>query len=484
MKKKLLCAAGLLALSLGMLTGCGTPSAEDLAKGIYENEIESAVVNITGSVEGSATIEDADAAVTADCDLTVDVQNATSKKMLAAVKGTVSFDVKYDGDKIGQDREIEAYADGKEGKSYYFDEDEEVWYYEDFDASEATDSKKDTEDVVKDFIAKGEVEKKTEDVEGETCYVVTVTPSGEDYVEFMDAASKAADAEDDWDDAKDEIEDELDMSAEELFDLVGGEYKFYISKKNGYLCGVSVDLSGFDAEKFMKETDLADAMDVDIEDVEVKTLKMDITLSDINDTKVEIPDDVSEDAVEAGSYDWEWDDDDVVVDDDDDDDDVDVDDDDDAKDIGVGGAFTISEYFDENTVATMYVPKGYSYDSTWSTDYRVYLNSDEHPYDDISIYYEAEYPYDEYFEDGTVADGYMFEMYEADDFAGHDKVYQIYYGLENDEADYSYMVLLFDKYTDYWDEEAWVSVKIPEAIWSDWTATDVEDFLAELTGNN
>ena len=392
MKKKLAILTGALSLTFVVLTGCGkTPSAEEILDGMYEAEIESADFELSADVD----VEAGDYAFEAGADL-----SGSYSEDAYYIDGKVSYNVM--GQKDSMDVEAYMLMDGSDVTAYY--NTDGTWYVtetstDDAGVDVALDDKtmEKMQDAAKELFAGAKVEKKTEEVGDEECYVLTVEPTGEEYVAFMNEVVKIADCEDEWEEACDTIEDELDVKMEDVLDLINLKATLYVSKENGYAVKSEVDLSGIDVEGIIGlSSDIEDAlddMDMSADDIKINALSVVVEYSNINDAEVEVPDDVIENAVDP--YAWY---DDYSYDDYDDDDYDDYDDDD------------YDDYDDYDTVDTEW----YSEDEGWFTlaDYWTdgddYLETFNIP--DLSsadlYFYDAYSPYYYAFQD----DGYTCDV--------------------------------------------------------------------------
>ena len=312
MKKKLAILTGALSLTFVVLTGCGkTPSAEEILDGMYEAEIESANFELSADVD----VEAGDYAFEAGADL-----SGAFSEDAYYVDGKVSYNVM--GQKDSMDVEAYMLMDGSDVTAYY--NTDGTWYVTETSTDDAGVSLDDKtiekmQDAAKELFAGAKVEKKTEEVGDEECYVLTVEPSGEEYVAFMNEVVKIADAEDEWEEACETMEDELDVKMEDVLDLINLKATLYVSKENGYAVKSEVDLSGIDVAGIIGlSSDIEDAlddMDMSADDIKINALSVVVEYSDINDAEVEVPDDVVEDAVDPYAwYDYDFDDYDTDVD--------------------------------------------------------------------------------------------------------------------------------------------------------------------------
>lgn len=419
MKKKLLVLTVGAGLSIALLSGCGTPSAKKIVDGMYDVKIESANVNVYYDLDISGKVDGNKSSVKATVDMDIAVDGIdTPQDMIAYAKG----DVKYDLLGMLNDKQsVEAYVETDEDEStvYMYDSNNKEWTKttEEMPEEVEVDEKvvAATKDAAKEIWYKGTVEKKTEKVEDEECYVISLKTTLNDYIPALEKVLEASDedAKEDFEDAIKDLEDELDIEAKELFDCIVIDTKAYVSKKNKYMVACDMDFAGIDLDKAMdlfdvSWEDLGSLMGTEIEGVSINSFYLSFTLSDINNTEVELSKDAKNaeektlgfgmDGLIGGSddytidedgddADWDFDDDEIV--DDDDDEIVDDEDDDDSYEL------SDCEYYDQETgnfqvldgseklIMEMASPSDYdiSYASTTGSFY-TFLNKN---YDSVTV---------------------------------------------------------------------------------------------------
>lgn len=286
-------------MSIICLTGCGAPKVETLVDGMYDTKISSGKCEMSLDVDVAAKYDDEEISAKISADLNMDIQGVDDiENMSAAVTGNVTYDI-MDGLYEDKYKNLEAYIvnDGDEQTIYFKNPKNEVYYYTTNISEEVGIelSEKDIQkiqDAAKELWYKAEVSKNTEVIGGEKCYVLTMTPSGEEYVQLMATVSKVMDMDDEWDEIVDELEDEYDISIADVLDNSNIQFTAYVSQKNKYMVGIVVDMSGVDVEGIFEVfEDAFEDMDVDPDDIEIEfnALSFSFIMSDINDTEVEVP---------------------------------------------------------------------------------------------------------------------------------------------------------------------------------------------------
>ncbi|MGN0325698.1 MAG: DUF6612 family protein [Lachnospiraceae bacterium] len=298
--KKLVVLAMSLGLSFVMLTGCGKPTVESLIDGLSEKEVESQ----TMQMELEAALEIGVQGVTVEMGISSDLEiqaaglNEDADEIVTYVKGEVGAEMAMLG--LDETVPMEVYSVMEDDKvtSYGYNKDEDTWYYQEAELEDTVDQ--DTLDEVTEAMytaikEAGELAEETEEVEGEECYVITATLDGDAFADIMEPLSKTLD------DLMEEagVED-LDMVS--YMEYLSADLTYYISKKEGYLVKSEIDMSDSDlygmVEQIMKDMDAEGDMD-QIDKISFSKLSVICTMSDINDTEVEVPDDVIDNAVEA-----------------------------------------------------------------------------------------------------------------------------------------------------------------------------------------
>ncbi|MDE6742952.1 MAG: hypothetical protein K2J95_03625 [Lachnospiraceae bacterium] len=314
MKKKLMKLAVALVLSLVVLTGCGKPkpTVESLVDGMFDNEIESLTMEIEANIEISSTIQGDSSEVSISLDSEGQISGLGRKgDLICYADGKMTVDE----DSMGKDRsEFKGYMVFHDGPMtyYLYDEYSDTWCKMEMDfeieksdaLAELDERKEALMDVLKED---GELAEDTEKVEGEECYVITATVKGDDVSAFFKPAQS------DFDDPFEAFEEmaevfegagiNLDIDWHALFKCISMDITCYISEDTGYPVKIEVDASDTDlyglVEQIVKGTGLDDyGIMEEIEELSFLELYFSAVISDINDTEVEVPDDVIDNAIE------------------------------------------------------------------------------------------------------------------------------------------------------------------------------------------
>ncbi len=496
-----------------VFTGCGTPKVETLVDGMYDTKVANGKCAVVLDVDVAAEYDGEEVAAKVNADLNIDMHDTDAKSMTAVVTGNVNYDI-MDG-MIGDKVKLEAYITSKEDEQVvYFKDPESCDYYYIIDPIEeevgAELSEKDIkkiQDAGKELWYKAEVGKSIEEVGGEKCYVLTLTPSGEDYMELMGTVSQIMDMDDDWNDVVKGLSDEYDIGLADVLNNANIQFTAYVSQKNKYMVGVEVDMSGIDIDgMFDVLGDALDDMDIDPDDIEVEinALSFSMIMSDIGSTEVEIPKKVIKNAIEYGAssdvsfFEDEYSDEvDFVEIDSDDKDDMEVQEwhpsgnsDDDIE--------YIEGYYDENTgkfmlcnyydtpLYTFMIPDGYS--MAYNEEAGQYYNLRAKVYDidnpdsessdayyifisDSALRLESEYIVNGNPPDEMIATDFKCEYTEFEiDGVELVKTYASYVSRYGDgEVTEKYGVGI--KYIDYWGDIAYIGIDITKEMYDDWDNT-------------
>lgn len=300
MKKKLMALAIALGLSMAAMTGCGKPTVESLVDGMFDSEIESQTVEVEMDIVLSAAASGISVDIGMDGDFEMQISGMNGKEQITYVDGKLGMNAMGQNESVG----FEAYAVVDDGTvtAYAYDEDSDTWYKTETesDGSDALDQ--DTIDEIteamKDVLKEnGELAEDTEKVEGEECYVITATVEGGDWSAILKPMQGMID------DAMEEADVDIDVLS--WFEYFSADITYYISKDTGYLVKSEVDMSDTDLFGMVKqmakdigvEEYFGDVTDM-IEDCSFSKFYLSAVFSDINDTEVEVPDDVIDNAVE------------------------------------------------------------------------------------------------------------------------------------------------------------------------------------------
>lgn len=344
MKKKLMTLAIALGLSLSMLTGCGKPTVESLIDGLYDKEIESQTADVEMEIELSIDAMGYSFDVSADGDY--EVQYSVGKKDVVTTYIDGEFAAKIPMGDIDEKVGIEAYSivDGATITNYTCVDGGE-WYMTEIESDDSAGLDQETTaeimEAMKDVLKEnGELAEDTEKVEGEECYVITATIEGRDWSDICKPIQSMLD--DAIDDAMDTamkeagVSIDIDMNIDILswVEYCSVDITYYISKDTGYLIKAEMDMSNTDFDSMMKQMikdlgqeliDLANKLEDEydgavgaeeisdafeefeemLDKISISFSKFNISVvySDINDTEVEVPDDVIDDAIEMNGSD-------------------------------------------------------------------------------------------------------------------------------------------------------------------------------------
>lgn len=318
MKKKLMVLAMALGLSVTALTGCGKPTVESLVDGMYEQEIESSTVEMDMDMVLSLTVQGMSTDISAGGNFEVQSSGLTDKDAMSNyIDGTLNFKAEVAGMDESLGFEMYMLTDDDTMTYYVNIDDAGEWYKTELDMADLGDidisMDQDTTDAVneamKDYLKENaELAEDTEDVEGEECYVLTATIDGDGFQEIYEPMG------DMFDEMNDMMKDaglDIEMDIASYLSYFTMDVTYYISKDNGYQVKSEVDLSGSDlygmVEQFVADTGLDELGIMDqLQDISFSKCSFSAVMSDINETEVEVPDDVIDNAVdldEAGMVD-------------------------------------------------------------------------------------------------------------------------------------------------------------------------------------
>ncbi len=337
MIKKLMPLALAVGFSLAVLTGCSKkPTVESLVDGMFDSEIESQKADIEADIKLSPTAQGVSFDITIGGDFEMQVSGMNGKDDLTTyIDGKVSM--KAPAFSVDEKLGFETYSIvDDETLTCYACADDGVWYTEELDDVWDQDAYDKMIEEMKDVLKEnGELAEDTEKVEGEECYVITATVKGRDCVAIFKPMKGMID------DVIDEVIDDaihaamkkagmnVGIDIDVNIDMVSwSEYwaadiTCYISKDTGYLVKTEIDMSDTDiygmaeqmlkdlvsaAEQMLKDLGQEEGLDfvqdaIDdalnrIEDISVSKFDISVVIYDVDDTEVEVPDDVIDDAVE------------------------------------------------------------------------------------------------------------------------------------------------------------------------------------------
>lgn len=504
MKKKMLLATLCAGVMAGALTACGAPKLEDVVEGMYDTEIESATVEYSADIEVSADVDGDDYSCSASVGFNAQVANATDLEEMQVYVGDITLD--YDlGDEL-QDladmflgdvddmldmvSDVEAYVMMDEEKAYFINPEDGEWYYAEvstddledagFDLDELTSAKKSVKDLL---LKNAEIGKKTEEVNGETCYVLTMTLTGEALGDYMEDMFEQADM--DMDDLEDAL-DELDTSLDDMYEAMKYDFTYYVSKDNKYLVK-SLGSCTIDFADFM-----GDAMeDEDIEELTM-SFSMEMSMTDINNTEVSLDKkaknatDIAEMTVVVEPVEPEDPIEDPI------DDPVEVDND--VNDfLNSDNSYNLTDWND-NFIKTVYCVKGF--DFSYGSDYGSYVSYEDDDWNSYTVETYLDSYIVNYMEDGEIPfdpddedryyDKWECEYRELGELSTGETVTfaKTSYIYKDSEYEYGYMYL-FIPYEDSWGDDEYITIEMycSDDYFSDMTDDELFDFACEVFGD-
>lgn len=310
MKKKLMVLTMALGLSVAVLTGCGKPTVESLVDGMYDQEIESSTVEMDMDMVLSLTVQGMSTDISAGGNFEVQSSGLTDEDAMSNyIDGTLNFKAEVAGMDESLGFEMYMLTDDDTMTYYVNIDDADEWYKTELDMTDLGDvdisMDQDTTDAVneamKDYLKENaELAEETEDVEGEECYVLTATIDGDGFQEIYEPMG------DMFDEMNDMMKDaglDIEMDIASYLSYFTMDVTYYISKDTGYQVKSEVDLSGSDlygmVEQVVADTGLDELGIMDqLQDISFSKCSFSSVMSDINETEVEVPDDVIDNAVD------------------------------------------------------------------------------------------------------------------------------------------------------------------------------------------
>lgn len=301
MKKKMLMAAGVMTLSMGLLAGCGAPKPEEMVDKMFAEQADSF----------AATME-MDIDVNASLGAGMDVSLATSGKVDMEYSGAdkdapvvhTMVDVKYDvsamGDSMSDQASTEMYTitSGDEITVYVQDPDDGSWMKE---AAENTSTiNPELADKIREEVAEvlktGEVEKKAETVNGEECWVLKLNTNADSFMGVYDILVEAA---------GEEVQDAMAGSGvdtqmiENYLSYFNMDLTAYASTKTGQLVKMDVDMSKMDTDGLLNQVngdfgELFAYIGIDMSSVslDVNGMSFSTTFTQWDNVEVSVPEEV------------------------------------------------------------------------------------------------------------------------------------------------------------------------------------------------
>lgn len=301
MKKRLLVLAMTLGLSMAVLTGCGTPTVEDLVDGMYETEADSLAMEMNMAIGGEASTEGISMTLDLGMDMNLEAMGLSEDAEEGLGHANIAMDVDLE-------MEMAGYSDGmtesfesemytvKDGDTYVYDPELDVWYInEDSDGDDITGSVDEVNEVVKELWYAAEMAEETEEVDGEECYVLSMTVAGEDMANVWEAAGGAVDMDDFID------EDAVDMDA--LFEELSLDFVAYFSTDTKEIVRMEATLGEVDFDALLEAAgvDMSELAGADM-DLEISTFDFSMVVSGYNNTEVEMDEDIADEAISYDEY--------------------------------------------------------------------------------------------------------------------------------------------------------------------------------------
>ena len=230
MRKKYLVTAGAMALSMGLLAGCGAPKADQFVDKMMENAEDSFAATIDMDIDVSV---DFGMSVDASANGGIEMEYDGSDKDAPAVHMTTDLKYAAVGQKGNLDTEVYSITEGDTVVAYAKDPDSGDWVKTE---QEVKENPLDEETMNKireasaDVMKQGEVEKKAVKVNDEDCWVLKLDTTADAYMPIYDILLDAA---------GDEAEDALESTGvdnqtiENYLSYFNMDMTVYASKKTG-----------------------------------------------------------------------------------------------------------------------------------------------------------------------------------------------------------------------------------------------------------
>lgn len=490
MKKKLVSLLGTAIVGMAALCGCGA-STETVVDKMFAEQADSLAMTVDMDVDISAKFagSDIDLALTGTTDLEFD--SADKDEVKSHIKTDLKVSAMGESEKLKT--EIYTITEDDEATAYLKDPDSGDWTYttsevEENPMDEKTIAK--VQDSIKEVLKTAELQKKTEKIGDEECYVLRLDTTADSFGGCFDAVWDTLD-----DDMKDEAEDAgFDMDkVKDYLSYFKTDITIYTSKKSGKAVKMIVDMTGTDTEGLLGQVeddfgDMLDMFGVDIDDIDltIDSMKFDITYSSWNEVTVEIPKKVKDNATEAGLFADDFDD----FSDFDDFDDFDDSDDQGGNASGdlvnPDGSITLYSYMDK-PIIDVNVPNGYELSEYASNTWVQFTNDD---WESISVSEVFWLDWDDVVNEGEQyeSDGYYYYSVVDDD--GNIKMvidldeerdgYPVYATLEgklddNNKLSYADLTIAFR----YDDDDDWVEVYLPDSS-QEWDTSKFIDVYHQL----
>ena len=515
MRKKYVVAVSAMALSMGLLAGCGAPKTEDFVDKMMSTQEDSYAADFDMDIDLSANVGmDVDLSLSGSGSMECDV---TDKN---APQTHVTMDLKYSAmgssDKVST--EVYTVSEDDQLVAYTYDSESDSWTKM---ASEVAENPLDEKtigeikDAVADVLKTGEVEKKPVDVNGEACWVLKLNTNADAFADVYEIVVKAVgeDAEEAMEDAG--VDKEMIETYLGFFNL---DMTYYCSKKDGHLVKTEVDMSGSDTQGLVDQVNddfgsMLSMLGVDMSTVTLDVNKLSFTceFTEWGNVEVEVPQKVVDEAVDpyaglstapdldvdfADDEDLDVNTDDALVTDDTDDTDADSDDSDSEASVTANADGTFSLYdWDDNYLCDVNMLDGYELDENWSEP--TYLSFEGADWESYTVCCDYKTGWDEVVANGEIQkedDGDYYVLTEEEDADGDiemkmvldlgiekdgNPVYAAVDGyLNDDQTDFKY-ASYYISYP-YDDEDHWVSINLHMDGVEDWGADDFKSFYEEV----
>jgi hypothetical protein len=287
-------------------TGCGMTTEKILDK-MQDQEMESFSSVSDVDFGFKLGMSGVDFKITASGEYDMNVESASDEE--ASVYGYVDMNVNIPvTGKMPIETEFYSIMDGDEVEVYALNPDSDTWVHSVQEVEEAMldeDVRKDLEKAVRKVLDQAELQKETEKVDGDECYVLKLNTGLDAFKEVYEIIYDYANEM-----SEDKLEEELDdadLSIDDVYDLmkyINMDLTIYASKSDGYCRRIVVDFTESDLQTLFEEfCDLAgvdpqDEWGVEVESVEFSSFSIDMTFNDINDTTVKVPKDVTNEAID------------------------------------------------------------------------------------------------------------------------------------------------------------------------------------------
>ena len=304
MKKRFLVLAGTLALSIGVLTGCGAPKPEEFVDKMMENEMSSFAGNIDMDVDMTVNYQGMGVGLKVNGDMDVEVDSSDKDAPASHVAMNLSYEALGSSDTV----KTEAYSITEDGQlvAYALEPESNTWVKTSAEVQEKSldeETLNKIREVSADVLKTGEVQKDAVSVNGEDCWVLKVNTTADAYSDVYDILLDAA-----GDEAKEELEGSgVDKSMiESYLSYFNVDMTVYASKKDGRCVKMEYDLAGSDTAGLLNQVNddfgsMIAALGVDVSNVSIDfdSLNFSIEFTEWNNVTVTVPDSVIESAEEV-----------------------------------------------------------------------------------------------------------------------------------------------------------------------------------------